>query len=150
MEIAERMISAGAEVYRVEESLSYMCKAYGAVRADAFVTTSNMTLNVEREDGTALFEGRRVRVNGFDVECIDCLNNIIRFISKNRPDVSVIEEKLEQAKDYPKYKSWQHLFFCMIITCSFTVFFGSRDLVEIGLSAIIGALVGIVDSLTKR
>ena len=100
--IAEKMIEAGAEVYRVEECLNYMCTAYGAVRTDAFVTTSNMTLNVEKPDGSIICASRRASLSGYDMECVDRFNSLVRYITKECPSLQVINQKIEEALVYKK------------------------------------------------
>lgn len=150
MEIAERMIFLGAEVSRVEESLTYMCTAYGAVRTDAFVTMSNMTLNVENSDGTTLSASRRLKTGGFDVEGIHKMNTLVRYITHNCPDAEAIDQKFEEAKVYKKYKSWHNILFSILVAGSFTVYFGSRDLVEIALSSFIGGIVAVVNHYSQK
>ncbi len=150
MRIAEKMIAAGAEVYRVEECLNYMCAAYGAERTDAFVTTSNMTLNVEKGDGNALCASRRVKPDGFDIECIDRLNSLVRYITKERPTAEVIDQKLEEAMSYNKYKLWHVVLSSIIIAGSFSLFFGSRNALEIALSSAIGGAMEILNYFAKK
>jgi len=150
LRIAEKMIEAGAEVYRVEECLNYMCTAYGAVRTDAFVTTSNMTLNVEKPDGSIICASRRASLSGYDMECVDRFNSLVRYITKERPSLQVINQRIEEALVYKKYKVWQVVLCSLIIAGSFSMFFGSRDIVEIALSSAIGAVMEILNQLAKK
>lgn len=144
IEIAEQMISAGAEVYRIEESLKYMCTAYGAVRTDAFVTTSNMTLDIEREDGVSISASRRFESGSFDVERIARLNDLVRYITKTKPSAEEIDERLKEALLHKQYTLWQKVLSSVVVAASFTVFFGCRDIVEILTSSVIGCIVALL------
>ena len=46
LELGESMLADGADVRRVEQTLSRMGKAYGAVRMDVFVITSSIVLTM--------------------------------------------------------------------------------------------------------
>ena len=46
MDIGEQMLIAGAEVHRVEDSVSRMCRAFGYRRTDVFIITSSCTLYI--------------------------------------------------------------------------------------------------------
>ena len=48
LELGESMLADGADVRRVEQTLSRMGKAYGAVRMDVFVITSRCALPTAR------------------------------------------------------------------------------------------------------
>ena len=150
LKIAEEMISAGAEVYRIEESLKYMCSAYGAVRTDAFVTTSYMTLDIEREDGVSLTASRRFETCSFDVERIARLNDLVRYITKVKPSAEEIDERLKTALIHKQYTIWQRILFSVIVASSFTVFFGCRDIVEILASSVIGFITAILSCIADR
>ena len=42
LDVAEEMLVCGAEVARVEDSITRMCDAYGCTRTNAFIITSNI------------------------------------------------------------------------------------------------------------
>ena len=59
MDIGEQMLLSGAEVHRVEESISLICYAFGAKRVDVFIITSSMVVTIQTLDGetyTQLYE----------------------------------------------------------------------------------------------
>ena len=51
MDIGEQMLISGGEVHRVEESVTRICNAFGAVRVDVFIITSSMVVTVHTKDG---------------------------------------------------------------------------------------------------
>ena len=60
LELGESMLADGADVRRVEQTLSRMGKAYGAVRMDVFVITSSIVLTMCFADGSAATQTRRI------------------------------------------------------------------------------------------
>ena len=52
MDIAEALLAVGAEVNRVEDTLTRMGTAYGAVRMNAFVITSSIVVTMTLPSGT--------------------------------------------------------------------------------------------------
>ena len=64
LELGESMLADGADVRRVEQTLSRMGKAYGAVRMDVFVITSSIVLTMCFADGSAADQSKpRIEAN---------------------------------------------------------------------------------------
>lgn len=51
LDMGEQMIQAGAEVNRVEDTLTRMGKAYGALETDVFVITSSIIITMHFPNG---------------------------------------------------------------------------------------------------
>ena len=51
LDIGEEMIVAGAEVSRVEDSISRMCRSYGGDRVNVCIIISNIQVTRESPDG---------------------------------------------------------------------------------------------------
>ena len=71
LELGESMLADGADVRRVEQTLSRMGKAYGAVRMDVFVITSSIVLTMCFADGSAATQTRRIEKTG-GLICLAC------------------------------------------------------------------------------
>ena len=54
------LLKCGAEISRVEDTVSRMAKAYGCIRADVFVITSIISLSIEFPDKEVLTDTRRI------------------------------------------------------------------------------------------
>ncbi|MBQ1954149.1 MAG: threonine/serine exporter family protein, partial [Clostridia bacterium] len=80
MDIGEKMLTSGAEIYRVEESIRRMCSAFGASRTDVFIITSNMTATVYFPDGSSFTQTRRIISSETDYEKLHHLNMLSRRI----------------------------------------------------------------------
>ena len=56
--MGELMQTCGAEVFRVEDTLARMGKAYGVERMNVFVITSSIVITMELKDGRELTQTR--------------------------------------------------------------------------------------------
>ena len=61
MEIGECMLVSGAGVSRVEDTISRICKAYGAKEANVFSITSSIVTTIEDEKGEILTQTKHFR-----------------------------------------------------------------------------------------
>lgn len=146
LEIMEMMVECGAEIYRIEESATRIFKAYGAKRVDVYATTSNIILSVETEDGIIKTHTRRVLKISYDIEKMHNLNSLVRRVTNEIPDVSVISEEIRKIKSTKNYPYWVGVLFYGIIAAAFYMFFGGRNAVELIISALIGLITGVLSN----
>ena len=51
---------SGGEIYRVEDCINRICRAYGAIDVDVFTITSSIVLTIQAPDGRRLTQTRRI------------------------------------------------------------------------------------------
>ena len=146
MDFGERLLLCGAEISRVEDSISRLCSAYGA-HAESFVLTSVIYLTVEwnGESKTIL---RRIKNYQTDLNLLDKLNDLCRRICADPLPIPEAKKELESVRS-GQYGMWLLAGGYAFVAASFSLFFGgcTRDA---GISAIIGLLLFFVDrSLIK-
>ena len=61
MEMGEILLISGAEVSRVEDTITRLCRAYGFARADVFTITSSIVVTASAPGGEAYTQTRRIR-----------------------------------------------------------------------------------------
>ena len=147
IETARRMTKAGAEISRIEESLTRMCNAYKCTNCEVYATTSQLVVSVKTEDGEFLTLQKRVGIIGIDIEKLDRLNNLVRHISSCAPEKSEIEKALSDCENTKKANPKILPLFYGVIAAAFCIFFGSRNAVELVFSFVIGFIVGILSVL---
>lgn len=140
MDIGEQMLVSGAEVHRVEESISRMCYAFGAKRVDVFIITSSMVVTVCGEDDASYTQTRRVTSVKFNIERLHCLNNLSREICAKKITEGEIKTRLDAIVASKPFPSWLEFFCYAVIAGAFTLFFGG-DLIETTVSFAVGAFV---------
>ena len=81
LDIGEAMIDCGAEVIRVEDTVSRIGYAYEVNRMDVFVITSCINITMEFQDGTQLTKVRRFRkMTSIDLAKLERINALSREI----------------------------------------------------------------------
>ena len=146
LEILQKMVESGAEVYRIEESAQRICSAYGIVRTDVYATTSNIIVSVETEPGNIQTHTRRITQIAADIEKLDKLNNLVRCITNTAPDTETIRKELAKIQKTVTYPIGIIYLFYSVIAGAFYLFFGGRSVVEALISMVIGLLVGLLSS----
>ena len=66
LEMGELLLDAGAEISRVEDTLSRMGRAYGAKRMDVFVIPSLVSISMAFTEGEGWTRSRRIHSNGLN------------------------------------------------------------------------------------
>jgi len=140
MDIGEQMLISGAEVHRVEDSITRMCHALGAVRVDVFIITSSMVVTVHTSDGNTYTQTRRVTVTNFDFERLHLLNDLSRAICEKNLTAQQIEERLNAVKACKGTQTRVEILCYAVIAGAFTLFFGGT-ITEMLISLLIGAIV---------
>lgn len=150
LEILKMMIEAGAEIYRVEESANHIFSAYGYKNVDVYATTSNIIISIEAEDSTIKTHTKRIKKIGTDIEKIDRLNSLVRYISQNRPDFSYIENEIKKIAKTPNFPPIVDVLFYGVIAGAFYLFFGGRSIVEFLMSSAIGLVTGVLNIFYEK
>ena len=138
LDMGELLLDAGAEVSRVEDTLSRMGRAYGASRMDVFVITSIISMSMEFPDTQAVTETRRIRSNGqTDFRRLEWLNELSRQCCADPLPVSQLRERIQRIASGHKPLS-VILGGSVLGAGSFAVFFGGT--IWDGLAAAVFAL----------
>ena len=138
LDMGQMLLECGAEISRVEDTLSRMAKAYGCLRVDVFVITSIISLSMEFPMDEAITETRRIySSSGTDFIRLENLNRISRSCCMEPPLISELREQLQQASSEEK-PFLMFLIGSMLAAGAFAVFFGG-SLLD-GLAAAVFAI----------
>lgn len=144
LDIGEEMVTCGAEVSRVEDSILRMCQSYGAKRVNVFIITSNIQVTMEAPDGKIITQIRRMIRFSVNFDRLDYLNNLSRYVCKNNPDPDALQEKLQEVMDRPKPSKFLQFSGAVLVSAGFAVFFGGtcRDALA---AAVMGAVIFVIE-----
>ncbi|MBE5773961.1 MAG: threonine/serine exporter family protein [Clostridiales bacterium] len=139
LNLGEAMIASGAEVNRVEDTLTRLGTAYGAQRMDVFVITSSIVVTMIFPDGQEMTQTRRIlKPGGTNFTRLEALNALSRDCCMDPMPVEELSEKLKELENAEKRKSFIYIG-SMLAAGSFAVFFGGGL-----LEGIIAALFAIM------
>lgn len=141
--IGEQLLVNGAEISRVEDTISRICRAYGVRQSHIFSIASCIIVSLETADGEWITQTRRILNYGTNMYKLDRLNNLSRKICAGRPAWDTMEEEFEEIVQSRGYPPAVQVAVCAMVAAAFTVFFGGtlRD----GLAA---AFVGVLLKMT--
>lgn len=143
------MLVSGGEVNRVEDTISRICRAAGAERVDVYTITSSIVVTIGMPGGRYITQSRRIAKQKLDMNVLDHLNTLSRYICQNQPKLETIQEMLRHIDRLPQYSFASQVVMYAIISGSCAMFFGGsfRD----GLaSAVIGVLLKFVQTFLQK
>lgn len=150
LDVGEEMMVAGAEIYRVEDSIERMCNAYGANprRSNVFIITSNIQVTIEAPDGSIITQIRRILRSDVNFDRLARLNDLCRRICATTPDVEELQDELDKIMGRPD-QNWPLKFLGGILGSSaFAVFFGGSFLDALA-TGIIAIPIVLMQNLSK-
>ena len=135
-----RLLSAGAEISRVEEAVTRLMRAYG-VPGDVFAIPSSLIVTVCPEGEEPVTEMRRIAPHGTDVDGIERYYALARQLCAEHPDVAEARSRLAAIEKSPNRYPAPFLYFAYFLAAAaFAVFFGG--------TASDGLLAGICGVIT--
>jgi uncharacterized membrane protein YjjP (DUF1212 family) len=140
MELGERLLICGAEVSRVEDTITRICRAYGAVRVDVFTITSSIVVTAFPAEGVPVTQTRRIAGQVYDLTALSELNALSRRICAAHPCAAQVDDELARIGALPHYDFFQLLLIYALISGAFSFFFGG-GLCEAIAAAAIGVLI---------
>ena len=140
LDIGERMLLAGGEVSRVEDTVSRILKCYGAARVEVFTILSFISLTAVFDEETVLTENRRVSIVAYsnDFTRLEQLNALSRRICQEELSLEEVTEELSRIDLPPRKKQFRELYLLLGYVLSgfaFALFFGGtwRDAAGAGI-----------------
>ena len=148
MEIGEWMLKSGAGVSRVEDTISRICKAYGAKEANVFSITSSIVTTIEDEHGETITQTKRIRYYKTDFKKLDELNQLSRYMCQNLPEETEVRKRIAEIKQGKVVVFTEEVVTSAVIAAAWTCFYGG-GLTEGVIATICGALVTILARYIK-
>lgn len=147
----EIMLKSGAEIYRVEDTVTRICKACNIPYVEVFATTTGVFVSVDEgsEHSDMHTFLKRIRNNSIDLEKISKINQFSRTFATT--DLS-IDEGMDLLKEINHSSQFAFLWRVLgagMIASFFTVMLGGR-LLDFIASFAIGVLTYFVTILLER
>lgn len=145
-ELGCRLMESGAEIYRVEDSVLRLMRAYGARDAQIFAIPSSITVSLSGENGEPITRLCRADAHGIDLDRLELYNALCRRLCEQTPPVEQAQKELAQLHDNcPKFHPLAVMLGHFLIGAFFTPFFGG-SLVD----ALCGGLCGLFIYFANR
>lgn len=149
MDVGEIMLTSGAGINRVEDSIQRMLYAYGCERVDVFSITSSIVVTVQDDRGEIYTQTRRISAYETNLNKVERCNALSRSICAAPIELEALQEKVEQIRNCTDYSKRSILLAYGCISAAFSIFFGGT--VGDGVSAfLIGLLLYMVSGMLNR
>lgn len=125
LDIGEQMLISGGEVNRVEDTIYRICRATGAVRVDVYTITSSIVVTMTMPDGHIVTQTRRISKQQLDMNALDHLNALSRYICREAPTVARVREELQRIKQLPQYSFAMQVLMYAVVSFSCSLFFAA-------------------------
>lgn len=144
------MLENGAETYRVEETMSRICLAYGINKVDVFVIPTNIIITIKIDDN-AISRTKRVTSRTINLDKISKLNNLSRDIAFNNVSIEDAEIALNKIDSEKEYSLKVKILGFLITASSFTLLFGGniKDALASGFTGIVLCILSYFLNILK-
>jgi uncharacterized membrane protein YjjP (DUF1212 family) len=142
-EIGYHLLYNGAEIYRVEESIQRIFKAYGVIEGDVFAVPSCLIVTICTDTEHPITKIKRLYHRRINLDKIIQLNELCRQICRETPDISFISRRITEINKTKEYNFWLEMFGFALVAFSFTLFYGGT-LADALCAILSGAAVKIV------
>ncbi|KRQ87202.1 Inner membrane protein YjjP [Caloramator mitchellensis] len=142
--IGEMLLSSGAEIYRVEESMSRIAKSYG-YEFESFVMPTGFSATAKNIKGEVITCVKRIKNRTVDLHRIEYLNDLSRRIESDKPGYEEVLKEIEKINNIPYFKYWLRILSSGLVALSFTLLFNGNI-----IDAIIAFIITCAIYITKN
>lgn len=149
LDIGEQILISGGEVGRVEDTVSRLCTAFGAMRTDVFAITSLIFVTAIWEGGAVITQSRRIKTSEKCMQRLELLNALSRKICNEQLSLSEARVAFAEIMKKKTSSSYKILLGSLLAATAFTAFFGG-DLWDCLVAPIVAAVIFLCQRLTRR
>lgn len=135
------LLRFGAETYRVEDTITRICKSYG-LACEAFSLPTGIIVSVEGENGVSTI-CKRIPSRTVDLTRISYVNELSRRIARETPEYDDVLKELNKISELKEYSNVA-IITCYALTAFVYVMLFGGSLVDALLVLPIGAILGLL------
>lgn len=137
---------AGAETFRVEESISRVMAAYG-VEAEVFAIPNQLVVSLITDTGKPITRMRRIGYHGNDLDAVEKFTGLSRALCAQTPDPAQAIAWMEEVRRQRRYYSLPVQYLGDFLgALGFALFFGSSWL-DGFIAGLCGLVIGFINGL---
>lgn len=137
LDIGEHLLTSGAEVMRVEDTITRLCDAYGFISSDVLTILSSIILTATAPDGEIITQTRRIKARDTNLTRVERLNALSRQVTASPLSADAFSKAIEEAAHVPVYTQLQTFLTYGFNAAVFSIFFGG-DFVDFCIAFIAG------------
>ncbi|MBQ8279905.1 MAG: threonine/serine exporter family protein [Roseburia sp.] len=139
VEIGDLLLRNGAEVYRVEDTVMHILKAFDIKDCDVYVLSNGIFASANENTDDACSMIRHVPLGSVHLGRIAALNQLSRELCEKKCSLEEAWERLPECKTIPVASNTVQIFFCGLGSGCFAYLFGGT-----ALDGVIAFIVGMI------
>lgn len=149
LEAGRILLKNGAEIFRVEETITRICHHFGVTKVDIFTLSHGLFVSAENEKGEAYTKVKHIPLSGANLEIVAEVNALSRQISEGHVTLQEAEERLKEIRKTPP-KRWQFQILATGMSAACYGFLLGATLTESLVTFCIGCVLGVWVLFAKR
>ena len=126
LDAGELLLTYGAEVSRVEDTIQRLEHVCGFDLVDVFTITSSIVATVRLPDGGSITQSRRIKARVTNLGRVAKINALSRRFCAGALTLAEFRTALQAIRDERPTPAWQELLLYMVISFSLSIFFGGN------------------------
>lgn len=98
-ELGYHLMLSGAEIYRVEDSIRYLLRAYGVEEGQVFAIPNCLWVSLYIEGEKPMTVIRRIPNHGTDIARMEAFNSLCRRLCQQHPDLDLAWAEMRQVAE---------------------------------------------------
>ena len=135
----EILVSSGAEIFRVTETMERIAAAYGCEGFEPFVLSNGIMMTASDGRQHCLAKVRHIPLSGSRLDKVDAVNQLSREIAQGMHTPEEAHARLLEIQDMPRRPRWQQVLASGVGAGSFCYIFGGT--LADGAAAFVAGLV---------
>ena len=125
-DVGYMLLANGAEIYRVEESMQRIFRAYAVEASEIFAIPTCIYVTISTAEGRPVTKIKRVYTRGTNLDKVERVNDLCRRVCREIPDFKIIRNELKKIDLRPNYSFFQQMLAFSLVAFSFTLFYGGN------------------------
>jgi uncharacterized membrane protein YjjP (DUF1212 family) len=124
LDIGECLLKNGAEINRIEDTISRICCSAGAQDTEVFCIIKAIVMTVKKADGTTYSSSKRITSTESNFKRIEKLNSLSRNICEGKLSLEAARNKFERIKSGYECPFFKKFIGYLVFASSCAVYFG--------------------------
>ena len=146
----EILLSSGAEIYRVEDTISRLLALSGFAGGESFVTPSCILLTLRTPDSEAMTTLRRVPVRENNLSRVAETNTVARALTDGKISLEDAYTRLVSIREKKGFPVWVKSLILLFLPVCFFLFFGGQSLSAAAICLLTGLWLALSANLLIR
>lgn len=148
-DVGYMLLENGAEIYRVEESMQRIFRAYAVDSGEVFAIPTCIYVTISTPEGRPITKIKRCYSRITNLDKVERLNDLCRRICRKTPDFPSIRRELREIDSRPNYSFAEQVLSFSMVAFAFTLFYGG-NFADAVCAIFCGAAIKLVSALMGR